>query len=181
MNTDMARDPIAAFYLGRSRDDKGRWLEDIWKWDDRKLERTHDYIQWLFPLPERSHFNPGAPTLTSLTIEAFRNSDDLRKRLSKSLRIMLRFYGLKSLVDEDGCIEISKGPEFNMRRLEWLTMQNHNFLRLTRILKSLSILGLSNWAYALLACLSEIYLIESSKIGAETFAYWNVAVKQQKN
>lgn len=175
MNADVASDPIVTFYLGRSKDSESRGLEEIWEWDNRELERTHEYIQWLFPLPNRSQFNPGAPTLTPETIDAFRNNDELRKRLRTSLQIMLKFYGLKSLVAEDGSIEILRAPDFNARRLEWLTTGNHNFLRLTRILKSLRILGLSNWANALLACLEEICRAESGKIGAETFAYWKAA------
>ena len=44
--------------------DRGRYLHDILKWPDKRLESTHDYIQWLFPLPEVSGFNPEAPTLS---------------------------------------------------------------------------------------------------------------------
>ncbi|MHB8119658.1 MAG: opioid growth factor receptor-related protein [Methanothrix sp.] len=175
MNADVTSDPLVAFYLGRSTDTEGRRLEDIWTWGNDKLEGTHDYIQWLFPLRKRSKFNPGAPTLTSETIDAFMKNNELRKRLTTSLEIMLKFYGLKSLVADDGIIEISKAPDFNARRLKWLTPMNHNFLRLTRILKSLQILGLSNWAHALFACLNEIYHTNSSEIGAETFAYWKAA------
>lgn len=112
MNADVESDPIVTFYLGRSKDCESRGLEDIWEWDNSELERTHDYIQWLFPLPNRSQFNPGAPILTSETIDAFRNNDELRKRLRTSLQIMLKFYGLKSLVAEDGSIEILRSTRF---------------------------------------------------------------------
>lgn len=86
-------DPIVNFYLGRSRDDRNRRLEDIWTWDNHRLEATHDYIQWFFPLRKRSQFNPKAPILTSLTIDAFRNNEELRKRLRISFNTMLKFYG----------------------------------------------------------------------------------------
>jgi hypothetical protein len=48
---------LLAFYRGQAPDDAGRWLKDIWEWDDEQLETTHDFIQWLFPLPEPSRFN----------------------------------------------------------------------------------------------------------------------------
>jgi hypothetical protein len=176
MNVDLAdSDPIVSFYLGRSRDNKDRRLEDIWAWDIHKLEGTHDYIQWLFPLRKRSQFNPKAPTLTSVTIEAFRNNDELKRRLRISLDVMLKFYGLESTVGKDGIIEISKAPDFDDRSLEWLTTGNHNFLRVTRILKSLQILGLSDWSHALFMCLNEIYGEYSNEIGERTLSFWKSA------
>jgi len=170
-----ASDPIVTFYLGKSADSEGRRLDQIWGWNNRELEWTHDYIQWLFPLRERSQFNPGAPILTAESIDAFRKNDELRNRLTTSVQVMLKFYGLKSLVAADGSIEISRAPDFNERRREWLTAGNHNFLRLTRILKSLRTLGLPNWAQALFASLDQIHRENSHEIGARTFAYWKSA------
>ena len=170
-----ANDPIVAFYLGKSTDSEGRRLDQIWGWNNRELEWTHDYIQWLFPLRERSQFNPGAPILTAESIDAFRKNDELRNRLTTSVQVMLKFYGLTSLVAADGSVEISRAPDFNERRPEWLTAGNHNFLRLTRMLKSLQALGLPNWAQALFASLDQIHRENSHEIGAKTFAYWKSA------
>jgi hypothetical protein len=170
-----ANDPIVAFYLGESPDSEGRRLDQIWGWNNRELEWTHDYIQWLFPLRERSQFNPGAPVLTIEAIDVFRKNEELRNRLTTSAQVMLKFYGLKSLVAADGSIEVSRAPDFNERRHEWLTAGNHNFLRLTRILKSLQILGLSHLAQALFASLDRIYREKPQEIGARTFAYWESA------
>jgi hypothetical protein len=33
-----------------SRDAQGRSLEDIWRFSDKELEWSHDYIQVLFPV-----------------------------------------------------------------------------------------------------------------------------------
>jgi hypothetical protein len=71
---------IFAFYQGRP-DSSGRTLEDIWLWDYQKLEYTHDYIQWLFPLKEKSRFNRNAPILNDEVIQAFRTDEQLRLRL----------------------------------------------------------------------------------------------------
>lgn len=180
MNRDSASDPIVAFYLGVSTDSSGRRIEDIWMWDNCRLERSHDYIQWLFPLCERSRFNPEAPTLSVETIKAFRKNDELSIRLSTSLDVMLKFYGLKSMFIADGTMKISRASDFNIRSREWLNPGNHNYLRITRILKSLHILGLSYLAHALFTCLDEIYHKHSSEIGAETFSYWKAAANPQK-
>ena len=45
---------IIDFYEGTATDRGGRKLEDIMAADARFLEHSHDYIQTLFPLPERS-------------------------------------------------------------------------------------------------------------------------------
>jgi hypothetical protein len=69
----LARDTrIMDFYSGLSPDHRGRHLNEILEWSDDELERVHDYIQWLFPLTERSGFNS---TLRSLTRLQFRNFD----------------------------------------------------------------------------------------------------------
>ncbi len=36
-------------------------IGEIWAWDDAALEDGHDFIQWLFPLPEPSAFVDDAP------------------------------------------------------------------------------------------------------------------------
>src|SRR5208283_1467128 len=47
------------------------YLHEIQEWADGQLEAVHDYIQWVFPLPERSGFNVAAPVLTRESIREF--------------------------------------------------------------------------------------------------------------
>ena len=42
----------AMFLTGIGRDHRGRSLAEVLAFDDSALEQHHDYIQWLFPLPE---------------------------------------------------------------------------------------------------------------------------------
>lgn len=168
---------IVAFYLSQRPDSSGRMIEDIWAWDYQKLEYTHDYIQWLFPLKEKSRFNLNAPVLNDEVIQAFRTKENLRVRLRKSLKVMLRFYGLQCNEHGLSDIEITKSDEYQKRKSNWVEQKNHNYLRITRILTSLSILGLEHYAQAFFKCLSQIYTEESKNIGSETYAYWKSAVK----
>jgi len=165
---------ILAFYQGRP-DSSARMLEDIWLWDYQKLEYTHDYIQWLFPLKEKSRFNRNAPILNDEVIQAFRTDEQLRVRLRKSLEVMLQFYGLQYNKFDDKGIEITKSDNYPERKLNWIEEGNHNYLRLTRILTSLRLLGLEDYAQALFKSLNQIYLEESKKIGSKTYAYWKSA------
>lgn len=166
---------IVAFYLGQRPDSEGRMIEDIWSWDYQKLEYTHDYIQWLFPLKQKSRFNPDAPVLNDEVIQAFRTNEQLRVRLKKSLEVMLTFYGLRSNEPGNADIEIAKSDEYRERKTVWLNRGNHNYLRLTRILSSLRLLGLEPYAKALFKSLDQLYSEESQSIGSQTYAFWKNA------
>jgi hypothetical protein len=153
---------ILQFYRGTGTDNRGRRLDDILSWDDAQLENNHDYIQWLFPLPEPSGFNPGAPTLVQADIVAFRQYGALRRAVLTSLGVMRRFYGL------DGA---------TARQASWLTPGNHNMLRLTRIIRSLHLLGLDEEAAALLRDLETIYASGAARtIGPVTLGHWRRAM-----
>jgi hypothetical protein len=152
-------------------------IENIWFWNYQQLEYTHDYIQWLFPLKEKSQFNRNAPILNDEVIQAFRSDEQLQLRLTRSLAVMLRFYGLRYNELGNTNIEITKSDEYGARKQNWIGEANHNYLRITRILTSLMILGLEKYAQAFFKCLNQIYLEESNKIGSKTYAYWKRAVE----
>src|SRR5262249_3787518 len=84
---------IVDFYTGSAPDHRGRFLREILEWPDERLESVHDFIQWLFPLPDPSPVNPHAPVIDHKTIESFAARADLRDALRTSFERMLRFYG----------------------------------------------------------------------------------------
>jgi hypothetical protein len=167
---------LIAFYLGEFPDGEGRMIETIWSWDYLRLEYTHNYIQWLFPLKQRSNFNFRAPILDDETIEAFNHNPQLKANLLKSFKVMLKFYGLYA-EEENSRIEIMKSAEYSERKRVWLTQDNHNYLRITRILTSLVLLGLGNYAHAFFNCLEQIHQEERHQIGRETYEFWKNAVE----
>jgi hypothetical protein len=170
----MSGSRIVAFYSGQAPDDRGRSLAELQAQSLDALEYNHDYIQWLFPLPERSSANPGAPLLSPADIRAFADSAALRGNLLRSLSAMLRFYGLELFESASG-IEIRPADAFADRSRVWLTPYNHNFLRITRILRSLTLLACGEHADALFKCLEGIYREHHAVIGPETFRYWKTA------
>jgi hypothetical protein len=164
---------LVDFYLGVAPDYQGRMLRDIWTWDYTRLEEVHDYIQVLFPLPEPSMFSSRAPILTNAEIGEFRKSQTLRENLLHSLRLMLDFYGLDY---QDNPVQVRKAPHFVQRAANWLILGDHNYLRITRILKCLRICGLDEQARAFLSCLLKVREENPREIGEETLAYWKNAV-----
>ena len=165
---------IIQFFEGTGTDGSGRRLSEILQFDDRRLEQVHDYIQWLFPLRDRSGANPLAPTLSEEDVAAFQTRVELRIALCQGLLRMLQFYGLSF----DGTA-IAPNADFAFRRDDWLCRGNHNHLRLTRIMLSLHTLGLERESRALFACLARIY--DSAELGgrdritAATYRYWEEA------
>src|SRR5882672_5600137 len=168
---------VIAFYSGTAPDHRGRYLHEIQAWPDDWLEAAHDYIQWLFPLPEPSGFNAAAPILTRESVQEFRTRTELQERLRVSFLCMMNFYGLEVRSGEQ--ITVTCAPNFAARATVWLSPANHNHLRITRIPRCLSILGLEPEARAFFDCLSGIYGDEQNKpmpaISDETILYWRKA------
>jgi hypothetical protein len=163
---------LLGFYEGNPPDDRGRFLAEILRQDDRWLEATHDFVQWLFPLREPSRVTHWAPVIDAEVRAAFQRDERLRGRLLASFRRMLAFYGL---THRDGLIV--KASNWAERKGNWFTHATHNDLRITRMLKSLDALGLRHEAEALLACLDALRASESDcGIGETAFRHWRGAL-----
>ena len=123
---------LIQFMRGEGGDHLGRTLDEILAFDDFWLEHTHDFVQWLFPIPEPSRSSPMAPVLTEEDRQRFKADGSLKRQQRKALERMLAFYGL---VRGDGVIEARL--ELNPRDHIWLKAGGHNHLRITRIIRSL--------------------------------------------
>ncbi len=172
----MSASRIVTFYRGRGRDSRGRYLRDVQQQSLGDLESVHDYIQWMFPLPEPSKAVPGSPVLTPEDIEEFRADQGLKSELLKSFDIMLRFYGFE-LSEAGDQLRVSFAPGFAARSRVWLSPHNHNFLRLTRILRCLSQLGCERQARALLESLRDLYRHHPAEIGSTALRHWELAIE----
>uniref|UniRef100_A0A8C5PRS8 RNase H type-1 domain-containing protein n=1 Tax=Leptobrachium leishanense TaxID=445787 RepID=A0A8C5PRS8_9ANUR len=134
------------FYMNwRKFEPKGEVIEIIFhKWhnDYELLEDNHDYIQWLFPTRSQGrnfYSTPLNPQETRLMID----TSEVQQRLRRAYKMMLKFFGVK-LMGEDGedteVTEVERAENF-ASRIDNLTANPHNNLRITRILLSLGELG----------------------------------------
>uniref|UniRef100_A0A1A8QY49 Opioid growth factor receptor-like 1 n=1 Tax=Nothobranchius rachovii TaxID=451742 RepID=A0A1A8QY49_9TELE len=133
----------------------GIYIEEIltkWKGDYDKLEHNHTYIQWLFPLREQG-LNFYAHELTQDEIKEFQSTREAKRRFVAAYSLMLDFYGIK-LLDKSG--KVSRASNWQ-GRFQHLNESHHNYLRITRILKSLGELGFE----AFKAPLVQLFLEES--------------------
>ncbi len=159
-------------FLRDSRpDNRGRTLTDIWAYSDDELEEIHDFIQWLFPLRDASRFNPEAPLLTDADIAEVRADPNARANLRRSFEVFLAFLGLRL---ENGRVE--RAADFARKDEVW-RYPNHNWLRISRVLQSLRLLGLEEESRAFFAFLKAMRESGASGITAETFGYWEQAAE----
>ncbi|XP_075933175.1 opioid growth factor receptor-like protein 1 [Anarhichas minor] len=117
----------------------GIYVEEIltkWRGDYDKLEHNHTYIQWLFPLREQG-LNFYAHELTQEEIKEFQSTREAKRRFLAAYSLMLDFYGVK-LLDKSG--NVARAPNWQ-ECFQHLNESQHNYLRITRILKSLGELG----------------------------------------
>ncbi len=72
---------------------------------------------------------------------------------------------------------VRRAANFETCHATWDMRGNHDFLRITRILKSLSLFGLETHARAFLAELKTLYRTDGdTRIDANTWQYWRTAV-----
>ncbi|XP_042151136.1 opioid growth factor receptor-like isoform X1 [Oncorhynchus tshawytscha] len=159
---DDRRMPNLQFYLGqRASSPDGIYIEDFhnnWYGKYSKLERVHSYIQWLFPLQERG-MNYQAKELTKKEIEAFLEDETAKKRLVKSYKFMLDFYGIQLSNDSTG--EVRRANNWR-DRFDNLDRHTHNNLRITRILKCLGILGFPHYQAQLVRFFQEETIVKGN-------------------
>ncbi|MBN3304801.1 opioid growth factor receptor-like protein 1 [Amia ocellicauda] len=138
----------------------GIYVEEIlnkWKGDYEKLEHNHTYIQWLFPLREQG-LNFYAQELTQDEIKEFQTTREAKRRFLLAYTVMLDFFGMK-LLDKNGNV----GRAANWQdRFQHLNESQHNYLRITRILKSLGELGFESFKPPLVRLLLEESLLEET-------------------
>jgi hypothetical protein len=155
MSASEQKSLLHAYLAGEGADGRGRRIEDVLGFSDEALERIHDYVQWLFPLPTRSMAQPGAPVLTSADIAAIRADERALANLRRAAARMLRFYEATD---------------------DWLTWSDHNHLRISRILQSLRLLAGEVDARAFRCAILDRHAAAGSPIDPRNLAYWDRAM-----
>ena len=137
--------------------------------DDRWLEYTHDFIQWLFPIDAPSGVNPNAPVVTAQAAKELGAIQEVAGNLRRACVRMAAFYGFA--IKE---ASIERANNYALRVHFWAARPTHNDLRITRILRSLTLFGLS--AQAHLFHDAAIAAVRENRTDAAVERYWTAAL-----
>jgi len=141
----------------------------------RLLEYHHGYIQWLFPIREQG-LNYAADPLQLHEAEAIRDDEECQTRLLRSFQMMLDFYGMD--FDEDNPLIITRHQDLRVCRQQYVNLMDsyHNYLRITRILKSLWELGQEDYVPSfllfILAEQSQHDMLDNEALKSSMDNYW---------
>jgi hypothetical protein len=143
------------------------------------MELCHDYIQWLFPTDEKSRFNPDAPFLGEEVQRVFHNDGEIRGNFIRGLQHFYCFLGLCRIGGSDTSVplHVTKLENFDARFLRcWRGPDNHNWRRITRVLRCLRLIGMADEQLALYAALEAIIAEHPGSLGEESIAFWRSEV-----
>lgn len=146
--------PVLLFLEGEGTDARGRTVFDVLAMDDVALERTHDFIQWLFPLTEPSAAVPESPVLTPGDVQAIRVSELAPIALAGGTDRMAAFYRTTH---------------------DWLMPNDHNHRRITRIIRSLRLLQGDEAADAFRDAILSRVQETRAPVSARSLGYWATA------
>lgn len=163
--TKNKQENIYKFLSGEEPDKYGRNIKEIWGYDNKLLEKSHNYIQRLFPTTEESIFEK-APVVDLKTDKKYINNPKIKENMIKSFKLMLNFYGFE--YNDDKIID-------KQEQKHWISKGNHNYLRITRIITSLKIFGLEK--EAILFYEELLNLSHTEKIDEKSLKYWENAIK----
>jgi len=159
------------FYLSNGKDTFGRTFQDMLDMTNEQLEDSHDVVQFLFPLNEKSSHLDSAPVVSLDEFAQLRCSAG-HNRFQQAL---LRFMAFYRMAFKDG--KLVPGVNFEKYAHGWITPKNHNFKRITRIIRCAVLLNLPKAAEKIST--GFIALVDhplGKSIGSETIAFWQDAV-----
>jgi len=145
-----------SFLAGKGRHHHGDALDDLLALDDSTLEHRHDYIQWLFPLPERSRFNALAPVLSAGDIAQLRVNGEAQANLRRATARMLAFYEAND---------------------HWLIPYDHNHLRITRIIRCLALILGREEAESFHRRIEARIIAAGEPVNVQSRRYWHEAIE----
>ena len=135
-------------------DFKGRTLQDVWNFSDNEIEDQHDFIQMIFPLDQPSNVVFHGIYLDDReVIENLRKNPSVQSNMMKSANWFLSFLN---------------------RTNHWKVPNNHNHLRITRIIQSLRLLVSDKEADAFYVSVMAM-LADNNHINATSLQYWKKA------
>lgn len=145
---------ILDFYRG-AKHPRGLTFEEALALPNTTWESCHDFVQWFFPLPEPSKMHPDAPTLSIEEFQAFHDDVILRANLRKA---------------------VARYERFLKEYWGWRRPQDHNHLRITRVIRCMVLAGMAHGAEDFYDSVHAILGNTADILPQATLAYWREAL-----
>jgi hypothetical protein len=149
---------------GSGKDYYGRAYQETLLWSDSQLERSHDQVQFIFPLHEASNHATTFPIVSPEIIEEAKQNENIIENIKNAKDRFERFFAIGQYEDIN-------------RQREWCRVRNHNLLRITRIIRCLRLFGLEKEAEEfydnVVAVVNRLY--DQNDYMSQTLLYWNKA------
>ena len=128
--------------------------EEIISNSDEFWEKTHDFIQWIFPLNESSRFNREAPILDDLSIQQLLALRQTEQKLS---------------------LAVDRYKSFLKSHKKWRSGYDHNHMRISRVIKCLRLLSGDQSANAFKYWVASELGDDIDQIHSESRRYWRLS------
>lgn len=115
-------------------------LEQFQTYSDDDVERVHDFVQILFPTDSQSQAQPGAPYLSPEDMARMYQDKKFKSSAKQALEKMLAFYGLAYNPDNMQMERLKDREENYKKYFVRGGSGQHNWMRLTRILRFLELM-----------------------------------------
>lgn len=143
---------IVEFFRGVKANQSGLdWFQVI-SMNNEELEYSHDWVQWIFPLPEPSLAVPSSPVLVAADIHA----------ISKNIELKSAYW-----------VGISRVCDFYISTDYWLKYTNHNHKRITRIIRSMKLILGRDEAVLFYDMVMKLNADADNPVSTINSAYWH--------
>lgn len=152
------------FYCNNQPNVDGELLYGILVMSVHELEHGHRWVQWVFPSDEPSKANNNSPLLDNETIEKLKSDTTFYNKFSASADMFFNF--LHAGESDDG-------------KPVWLMLRNHNYMRITRVIKSAKLFDRFDIAERFYSYGRDLYDKWPEDIGEQTLSFWLNAYSDQ--
>lgn len=146
-------------------------LSEVLAWTDSKLDKSDDCIQWLFPPPEPSPFNPSAPAPSVADFAELAKDEAVKAGVARAGTRLLQHLGLEF----DGT-QLTKAKNWPERSATWLPWPTPKDRHVSRMLRCSSLLGFTASAMRVLQQLEPLVRQYRGPKAQGRLAYWRHAV-----
>lgn len=162
------------FLKGKTKDHKGRTVEDYMNLSETEMELDHEWVQWAFPIDTVSPHNPHAGLLFYGCAGHFKQDSKADVAQRKLTQKYLQTIGITNFHNKYAFdVKCDAGKFFQVVD----SPANHHIKRISRVLRHLTLTNNDHAAKGLLRSITrDLIAVNPSNFSSWTVAYWNAIV-----